>query len=112
MECNLEKRLIELAERLIGTRCELVDLLCNDPKNIEFHDASIEVCERVDVWGVAVVENPEFRAWGLAPNIKYEGKHLVFKMDYYNATWLYAVLKIHGEPRRSVEEGLRELNAC
>ena len=111
MRCNLEKKLETLAEELFLVRAELVDIFCNSPaRKIDFIDTNIRVCSRISVWGVAIVDNPEFAsAFSLGPNIVFKGKHIVFELNYI-VVGMYAILRPHGEPVvEGLEDRLRQL---
>ena len=96
-ERALEKELEKIAEKLTGRRCRFVKMICNEPKNFELNDIYLSVRGKHAVFGVAVVENPEFWAspwWRDDCVVRFEGKYVVMQIDYAAAVWAYALLRI------------------
>ena len=109
MQCMIEKRLEELTEKIFLVRAKLVHIFCNHLlTRAHFFDINMRLCDRVYVWGVAVVDNPVFDGF-FSSVITYKGRYVVFEIDYIIVE-MYAVLEPLGEPViEGLEDRLRKL---
>jgi hypothetical protein len=91
---ELEKvELEKIAERILGKKCILEEMICNEPCFSTFTNLRI-FCEGMHIAGYAVVENPEFCAWHGGDRVRYEGRFVIFRINYAGAAWVYALLRI------------------
>ena len=115
VKASLRDELEEFAERLLGTRCELVELLYRTPaggywpKGVDLRDVKVKL-PSAEVEAAAVAENPVFEEshWDEAETYerKFEGKYLILMLKTGLERWDFALLRIHGEPKLDLLERL------